>query len=133
MEVTLALLCDAASVTEEGKLNVLGQFDHVFVDTYPLRMWPKCIAMRMAGSHDEFQDVQPFAVRGYNEAGKEMGEIRGTVEPRQQPQDADLVYAVAILPLFDPHIPEPGSYRLDVVLREEVVASIDLQAHLRAV
>lgn len=129
MHVTLALLCDAASVTEEGKLSLVGQFDHVFVDTYPLRMWPKCIAMRMVGSLDEFQNEQPFAVRAYNEAGKEIGEIRGTVELREQPQDAEAVQVVAILPLVDPHIPEPGSYRFDVIFCEEVVASIDLQAH----
>lgn len=129
MDVTLALLCDAASVTEEGKLNVVGQFDHVFVDKYPLRMWPKCIAMRIVGTVDEFEHAQPFAVRAYNEAGKEIGEILGTVEPRRQPQDAETVQAVAILPLFDPHIPEPGSYRFDVFVCDEVVTSIHLQAH----
>ena len=129
MEVTLALLCDAANVTEDGKLNIAGQFDHVLVDTYPLRMRPKCIALRMVGPSAEFRDEQPFAVRAYNEAGKEIGEVLGTVEPRRQPQDTELVQAVAILPLFDPHIPEPGSYRIDVFFCEEVVASIDLHAH----
>ena len=125
MKVTLALICDAANVTEDGKLNVVGQFDHVMVDAYPLRMRPKCIALRMSGSSDEFQNEQPFAVRAYNEAGKEIGEILGLVEPRLQPRGAALIQAVAILPLFDPHIPEPGSYRIDILLCEEVVASID--------
>ena len=132
MEVTLALLCDAANVTEDGKLNVVGQFDHIFVDAYPLRMQPKCIAMRLAGSPEEFLQAQAFAVRAYNEVGKEIGEVLGTVEPHKQPRNAKLIQAVAVLPLYDPHIPEPGSYRLDVLLCEEVVASIDLHAHLIA-
>ena len=129
MDVTLALLCDAANVTEDGKLNVIGQFDHVLVDTYPLRMWPKCIVLRLAGTPDDFQSSQPFAVRAYNEAGDEIGEILGTIEPRPQPLAAGRIQAVAVLPLLDPHIPEPGSYRYDVVLCEDVVASIDLHAH----
>lgn len=129
MEVTLALLCDSASVDDVGRISVVGQFDHVYVDTYPLRMRPKNIVLRMCGSLEEFQGEQPFAIRAYNQEGREIGEILGTVEPDRKPQDADSVQAVAILPLLEPHIPEPGPYRFDVVICEEVLASIDIQAH----
>ena len=36
MNVNLAVLCDAANVSREGKLNILGEFDSIHVSTFPL-------------------------------------------------------------------------------------------------
>ena len=39
MVVTLVLLCDAANVTEDGKLNLLGVFDRITATVCPI---PQC-------------------------------------------------------------------------------------------
>ncbi|MBM3925370.1 MAG: hypothetical protein FJ320_05190 [SAR202 cluster bacterium] len=35
MEVTLALLADAANISQQGKLNILGAFNQIFAQTFP--------------------------------------------------------------------------------------------------
>ena len=40
MEVGLAVLADAANVSREGKLNILGEFNTIFAGRFPVT-WPK--------------------------------------------------------------------------------------------
>ncbi len=73
MNVNLAVLCDAANVSREGKLNVLGEFDSIHASTFPLTYPTMVLVVRLeahpteAGDHtlrlhlndEDGQDVVP--------------------------------------------------------------------------
>lgn len=41
MELKLGVLCDAANISREGKLNILGEFNRIHSPGEPIR-WPLC-------------------------------------------------------------------------------------------
>ena len=71
--MNLAVLCDAANVSREGKLNVLGEFDSIHASTFPLTYPTMVLVVRLeahpteAGDHtlrlhlndEDGQDVVP--------------------------------------------------------------------------
>src|SRR4051794_18211871 len=73
VNVNLAVLCDAANVSREGKLNVLGEFDSIHASTFPLTYPTMVLVVRLeahpteAGDHtlrlhlndEDGQDVVP--------------------------------------------------------------------------
>ena len=50
MNVNLAVLCDAANVSREGKLNILGEFDSIHVATFPL-VYPTMVLVVRLEAH----------------------------------------------------------------------------------
>jgi hypothetical protein len=47
MHVNLAVLCDAANVSREGKLNILGEFDSIHASSFPLTYPTMVLVVRM--------------------------------------------------------------------------------------
>jgi hypothetical protein len=50
MNVNLAVLCDAANVSREGKLNILGEFDSIHVANFPL-VYPTMVLVVRLEAH----------------------------------------------------------------------------------
>lgn len=53
MNVDLAVVADAANVSQEGKLNVLGIFDTIWGTHFPLRHGSMVFVVRVEGQFDE--------------------------------------------------------------------------------
>ncbi|MGH7545524.1 MAG: DUF6941 family protein [Gemmatimonadota bacterium] len=53
MEVDLAVVADAANVSQEGKLNVLGIFDTIWGSRFPLRHGSMVFVVRVEGAFTE--------------------------------------------------------------------------------
>lgn len=56
MEVDLAVIADAANVSQEGKLNVLGIFDTIWGTRFPLRHGTMVFVVRVEGTFAEQGD-----------------------------------------------------------------------------
>ena len=50
MHVNLAVLCDAANVSREGKLNILGEFDSIHASSFPL-VYPTMVLVVRLEAH----------------------------------------------------------------------------------
>jgi hypothetical protein len=50
MQVNLAVLCDAANVSSEGKLNILGEFDSIQAASFPL-VYPTMVLVVRLEAH----------------------------------------------------------------------------------
>ncbi len=53
MEVDLAVVADAANVSQEGKLNILGVFDTIWGPHFPLRHGTMVFVVRVEGQFTE--------------------------------------------------------------------------------
>src|SRR5205807_2768216 len=80
MEVTLALLADAANVTPEGKLNILGTFDIIYASKFPHVHPSMVLVIRFTAKRAEFGRKRPIEINLMDEDGKMLGKIEGTIE-----------------------------------------------------
>jgi hypothetical protein len=56
VQVNLAVLCDAANVSREGKLNILGEFDSIHASSFPLTYPTMVLVLRMEAHPTESGD-----------------------------------------------------------------------------
>lgn len=50
MEAKLALICNSANVSQEGKLNILGEFDTIWAEQVPVK-WPSLTLVARFEAH----------------------------------------------------------------------------------
>jgi len=70
MEVALALLADAGNISQEGKLNVLGAFNIVFVPQFPGSIPRCCLILRFEAAVEEKGTQQQIELRFVDPDGR---------------------------------------------------------------
>lgn len=113
MDVTLALLCDAANVGADGKLDVLGRFDRISAPAFPMLRPRTCLVLRFGGLSAEERRQRPLSVRLLNADGYPIGEVCGSLDiaDRRPPVASAPLHAIVPLPALT--LPEPGDYSLE--------------------
>jgi hypothetical protein len=124
MHISFAVFADAANLSQEGKLNVLGVFDAVQVAGLPSLHPRTHLVIRLKGGDDDI-GAHRMTLRWQDPAGDELwsstGELNvaGAVESGYE---MDLpVIAVVDLPLS-----RVGRYVMQVVLDDEHKADVSL-------
>lgn len=127
MQVAFALFADAANLSQEGKLNILGVFDALHVGQTPIVHPRAHLVVRFkatpedAGIHElEFQWVAPD--------GTELWSTRGELEVSVPPpgvEDMDVPFIAAV----DLPIPAPGSYRMHILLDGSQAEGVELDVY----
>ena len=127
MHATFALFADAANLSQDGKLNILGVFDALQVLTLP-SLHPRAnLVLHLKGSQDDV-GTHTVAFRWLNPSGQELwtssGELKvGPPAPGATGMDLPLI-AQLDLPLD-----APGNYTMAIAL--DGVHSTDLTLHVR--
>jgi hypothetical protein len=127
MNVQIAILCDAASVDVNGKLNIMGAFDQVFAPREPLMHNTCTLVVKMQFEHIE-EGAKALRILFVDHDGKEiLPAINGKVDVKMLPglRTASVQIVGTIQQLLLPHF---GEYSIDVALDGLVVASIPLYA-----
>jgi hypothetical protein len=71
MNVNLAVLCDAANVSREGKLNILGEFDSIGAATFPLT-YPTMVLVVRLEAHPTEAGVHHLKLHLFDEDGHDV-------------------------------------------------------------
>jgi hypothetical protein len=132
MHVSFALFADAANLSQEGKLNILGVFDAVQVATMPTvhPAPPWCCASRDPGPTS---GRIPSSLRWLNPAAPSSGRRSGSstsAPPRHRSRcrrDGSAAIAAIDLPLD-----EVGGYTMQIALDDKLHASVELQVRMGA-
>jgi hypothetical protein len=77
MKVTFAVLADAANVTREGKLNILGIFDSIQVQQFPVTHPQMQLVLRFEGDISEAGKKKKVEVQLMDEDGKRLFVLGG--------------------------------------------------------
>jgi len=72
MELTFALLADYANVSQEGKLNVLGLFNRIWVQKFPAQHPQMHLVLRFLARAGEYGKTRQVTIRLITEDGKEV-------------------------------------------------------------
>ena len=134
MHVSFALFADAANLSQEGKLNILGVFDAVQVATMPTVHPRATLVLRLKGGGSDI-GRHTVALRWLNPSGSELWSSLGELDvgaaapPQQQmPTEMDLPLIAAI----DLPLDEVGGYTMQIALDEQVHANVRLQVRMGA-
>ncbi len=100
MQIEVFSLCDAATA-DNGKLNMLGAFDTIFVPKIPL-VYPHCaVAARIRFAHDE-QGEHQITVNIVNVDGKHLlptmnGRLSVNFPPEHRSVSLNLIFNIQML------------------------------------
>ena len=119
MHVDFAVLADYALIDQQGKLSVLGIFQHVWVASFPAVHPRTHLVLRVRGRRTEIGEHR-IRIRFVDEEGKELMGGEGTVQFGEPPAGITEVEAGAVL-VFDVPLPHPGAYAFEIGLNENVV------------
>lgn len=79
MEIDLAVVADAANVSQEGKLNILGIFDTIWAREFPFRHASMVFVVRVGADFTE-QGVHPMEVRLVDADGEQIFSAEGPLQ-----------------------------------------------------
>ena len=115
MEVTLALLADAANVSQEGKLNILGAFANINAVKFPTRHPEMQLVLRFEASPAEAEAKKHLEVKVIDEDGQAVAGFGGEfkVSPAASGQRIRMQTVMRIL---DAVFPKPGDYTFAVMV-----------------
>ena len=126
MDVTLALLADAANVSREGKLNLLGIFDTIFAHAFPSTHPQMQLVIRLEADATEAGRTRTLEIRFVSEDGRILFRVPGAMTIGTAPLGGS-VRLEHVLTLNNVHVEGPGSYRFDVLVDGEPVTTIPLR------
>lgn len=128
MQVTFALFADAANLSQEGKLNVLGVFDALQVGTLPAVHPRAHLVVRLKGGPAD-AGRHTVTLRWINPAGAELWTSSGDLNVGQPPAGV-VEMDLPLIAQVDLPIDTPGSYRMTVSLNDRQSAEVPVQVRV---
>jgi Family of unknown function (DUF6941) len=107
-----AVLADYALIDQQGKLSVLGLFQHVWVPAFPALHPRAHLVLRVRGRRSEIGQ-HSIRIRFVDDHGTTLVEGEGTVSFGEPPAGVTDVEAGAVL-VFDLPLPLPGQYAFEI-------------------
>ena len=123
---TSRVVADYALIDQQGKLCVLGIFQHVWVTKFPAVCPRTHLVLRVRGRRTEI-GVHTIRIRFVDDAGTELLGGEGTVQFGEPPAGVVDVEAGAVL-VFDIPLPRPGHYAFEISLDGELGSRVPLTA-----
>lgn len=108
------MLADYALIDQQGKLSVLGLFQHIWVQQFPTVHARAHLVLRVRGRRTEIGS-HSIRIRFVDEAGNRLVEGEGAVNFGEPPAGVTDVEAGAVL-VFDLPLPAPGHYAFEIML-----------------
>src|ERR1041385_5617058 len=130
MLVAFALFADAANLSQEGKLNVMGVFDALQVGSVPAVHPRAHLVVHLKGT---LSDVGRHTVtlRGINPKGSDLWTSTGELNVGQPPAGVSEM-ALPLIAQIDLPIDSGGPYRMTVSLDDRESAEVPVQVRMAA-
>jgi hypothetical protein len=127
MHLSFAVFADAANISQEGKLNILGVFDALQIGVLPAVHPRATLVVRLkAGEGDEGRHTLAFGWRSPN--GEEIWSSSGEIEVGTPPPGA-LELDIPVIAAIDLPIREAGAHTMRIELDDELCS--ELMLHVR--
>jgi hypothetical protein len=126
LRLDFAVLADYALIDQQGKLSVLGIFQHVWVGAFPAVHPRTHLVLRVRGRRTDI-GTRGIRIRFVDEDDTELLGGEGSVQFNEPPAGVTEVEAGAVL-VFDVPLPKPGAYAFDITLEGEGVTRVPLTA-----
>lgn len=125
MKVPLAVLCDAANVSREGKLNILGVFSAVRAVQFPHAHPSMTLVVGLEATYTERGD-HAIDIRLVDADGQELLKLDGHAV-LQSDRPGHPIFTQAILTLNNLTFPRAGTYTVDILVDRRHERSLPLE------
>ena len=125
MHISFALFADAANISQEGKLNIMGVFDAVQVAALPTMHPRATLVVRLKATRDDLGS-HALGLSWINPRGTELWTSAGEVNVGTPPShvgEMDLPIVAAI----DLPIDQPGGFMMRIALDGQIAIEVPLQ------
>lgn len=130
MQVKLALLADYANVTAEGKLNILGVFDHINVNDVPAVHPQMHLILRLEAHPAERDRTHNVEIRLHDPDGQTVFEVKGDIVPHGMP--GQTIATNQILTLNNLQLAKTGGYTFVVFVNNDLKTEVPLGVEIGA-
>jgi hypothetical protein len=127
MKVPLALLCDAANVSREGKLNILGVFSALRARQFPCIHPSLTLVVGLEATYTE-RGEHTIDIRLVDADGGELLKLDGHVNIQSE-RPGRPIMTQAILQLNNIAFPHSGTYTVDILVDRRHERSVHLDVH----
>lgn len=128
MHIQFALFADAANVSQEGKLNILGVFDALQVAVLP-SLHPRCTFVLRLKASPEDEGEHEVGLAWVNPLETVLWSSTGNLTVGPAPEGGDGV-DLPLIANLDLPLDQPGRYRMSVTIGETEVARVPLHVSL---
>jgi hypothetical protein len=128
MHISFALFADAANLSQEGKLNVLGVFDALQVGAVPA-VHPRATLVVRLKADQEDAGIHALSFGWVGPAGDEIWSSSGEVEVGTPPPGA-FELDIPVIASIDLPIQQPGTHTMRIELDGEVRSELYLHVRL---
>ena len=127
MNVPLAFLADAANISQEGKLNVLGVFDNITAASFPTVHPAMALVFGITASAAEHGHSRTCQIRLRNADGGQLLDIEGDLEVGQPGNMAapNSIYIPFRLPPIT--FPRAGDYAFHILIGGDEKANVQFR------
>jgi len=129
MDVTLALLADAANVSQEGKLNILGAFANINAVEFPARHPEMQLVLRFEASPAEAETNKRLEVKILDEDGQAIGGFGGEFKVSAA-TSGQRIRMQTVMRILDAVFPRPGDYTFAVLIDDKTEYEVPLSLTL---
>jgi hypothetical protein len=126
MKVTLAVLADSANITKEGKLNILGIFDAIHVQSFPVTHPQMQLVMRFEADIAEAGKKKKLEIQLMDEDGKRLFVLGGELRLGQG-QPGEIMSSNQILSINMMKFEHPGMYEFKILVNDELRSEVPLK------
>jgi hypothetical protein len=126
MDVTLAVCCDAANVSREGKLNLLGIFNSIHAAEFPCTHPHLALVLRVEARIGE-EGTYPLEIQLVDEDGQQLFDISGQLA-LQGAQPGRPMTAQTIMDINNLQLPRAGTYAFEIFLGGHHSRSVAIHA-----
>ena len=126
MDVTLAICCDAANVSREGKLNLLGIFNSIHAGAYPCTHPHLSFVLRVEARIGE-EGSHPIEIKLADEDGAEVFKVNGQLTLQGAAPGRPMT-AQTIIDLNNVQLAQPGTYAFEIFIDKKHARSVAIHA-----
>ena len=119
MKTDIFLVADFAEKASNGKLNILGIFDRIYAQEFPVKHRTMYLVARIIANLGEYNTIHDVKILFLDEDGNELGGVDGQVT-WTVPAGVDRAIAVLTLEVADTILAEPGRYEFRLLINKQV-------------
>jgi len=126
MKITLAVVADYANITREGKLNILGIFDVIHAQSFPMSHPQMQLVMRFEADIAEAGKTKKLEIKLMDDDGKNLFELNGGFTLGQG-QAGETMVTNQILTINMMKFEKPGNHEFKILINDELKAEVPLK------
>ncbi len=126
MDLTLAVCCDAANVSREGKLNLLGIFNSIHAARFPATHPHLSLVLRVEARMGD-EGTHPLEIKLVDEDGQQLFQVGGQLQ-LQGARPGRPMTAQTVMDINHIQFPRPGTFTFEVFLGGRHLRSVAIHA-----